>query len=69
MGAPRSKTRGWLIFAGIFVLALALPLLRFKGIVLFSRLAVPVVLIALVLLAMSRLIPKKPRRDKHREEP
>ena len=58
-----SKTRGWLIFSGIVILILALPLLRIRVWWMLRHLAIPVALIGLCLLALARFVPRKKKED------
>ena len=59
----KSRTRGWLIFAGIVVMLLSLGMMKFWVRVLFSKMGFPLLLVggAIVLLG---LLGKRKRGDK-----
>ena len=55
----KSTTRSWLIFAGLVVLALALPMLKIRAWMLMGKLAVFVALLGVALILLGKYKPKK----------
>jgi len=59
MSKPKARYRWWLIFAGIVLVLLALPLLRFRMRVLLSKMGVVILLLGAALVVLGRLGKKK----------
>ena len=55
----KPTTRSWLIFAGIVVLVLALPMLKFRALMVLGKAGVFVALLGLVLILLGKYKPKK----------
>ena len=60
----KPTTRSWLIFAGLVVLALALPMLKIRAWMVMGKLGVFVALLGLVLILLGKYKPKKQDTEK-----